>query len=384
VLGTVPSDVIVGAYLAVSGITPSGYNGIWLISGVSGLNVTVTNTNGTLIGTSPGTYVSGGTVATSALPNPSLTDVLGNFFFYATAGIYTVQLYGTALPNQLVLLDQNVVAGGGSGSVTSVSLTMPAEFSVAGSPITAAGTLAVSKANENANQVWAGPTSGGAAPPTFRALVAADLTGVAGTVTSVGHTLAVPGALLGSSVTGSPITGAGTLADTITLINQNANLVFAGATTGGASSPTFRALVAADIPGTLLQTATTPLTSANLLNLLTIPITLVAAPGVGFSIVPITIYIKLFAGAAAYTDAGGNISFTIGTMTTVLANTIFLTTTSPNKRLQVFPWPGLIDTAGNPPTDDNAPLTISKVTNNLAAGNGTATIIVQYLILPTT
>jgi hypothetical protein len=194
------------------------------------------------------------------LPNPFLTDVLGNFFFYATAGIYTVQLYGTALPNQLVLLDQNVVAGGGSGSVTSVSLTMPAEFSVAGSPITAAGTLAVSKANENANQVWAGPTSGGAAPPTFRALVAADLTGVAGTVTSVAHTLTVPGALLGSSVTGSPITGAGTLADIITLVNQNANLVFAGATTGGASSPTFRAIVNLDLAGITALATVNPLT----------------------------------------------------------------------------------------------------------------------------
>lgn len=65
--------------------------------------------------------------------------------------------------------------GGGSGTVTSVAMTMPAIFSVAGSPITTSGTLAVTLANESANQVWAGPTTGAAAAPTFRSLVVADL-----------------------------------------------------------------------------------------------------------------------------------------------------------------------------------------------------------------
>jgi hypothetical protein len=64
---------------------------------------------------------------------------------------------------------------GGSGTVTSVGLTTPAEFSVAGSPVTTNGTLAVTKATQTANTVWAGPTSGSAAQPTFRALVTADL-----------------------------------------------------------------------------------------------------------------------------------------------------------------------------------------------------------------
>jgi hypothetical protein len=49
--------------------------------------------------------------------------------------------------------------------VTSVGLTMPAEFSVAGSPVTSSGTLAVSKANQSAGQFYAGPVSGAAAAP---------------------------------------------------------------------------------------------------------------------------------------------------------------------------------------------------------------------------
>lgn len=64
--------------------------------------------------------------------------------------------------------------GGGSGTVTSVGLTMPGIFSVSGSPITTAGTLAVSLASEAQNSVFAGPTSG-AGTPTFRALVAGDI-----------------------------------------------------------------------------------------------------------------------------------------------------------------------------------------------------------------
>lgn len=65
--------------------------------------------------------------------------------------------------------------GGGSGTVTSVALTVPSFLQVSGSPITTSGTLAVTLANESANLVFAGPSSGGAAAPTFRSLVAGDI-----------------------------------------------------------------------------------------------------------------------------------------------------------------------------------------------------------------
>jgi len=65
-------------------------------------------------------------------------------------------------------------------------------------------------------------------------------TGGSGTVTSVAIT--TPGFL---SVSGSPITTSGTLA--LSLATQTANTVFVGPTTG-TSAPTFRLLVAADIP----------------------------------------------------------------------------------------------------------------------------------------
>jgi len=59
--------------------------------------------------------------------------------------------------------------------VTSVALSAPNIFSVSGSPVTSTGTLSLSLANQTANYVWAGPTSGGSATPAFRALVAGDI-----------------------------------------------------------------------------------------------------------------------------------------------------------------------------------------------------------------
>lgn len=65
--------------------------------------------------------------------------------------------------------------GGGSGTVTSVGLSLPGIFVVSGSPVTTSGTLTGTLATETANAVFAGPPSGGAATPTFRALVTPDL-----------------------------------------------------------------------------------------------------------------------------------------------------------------------------------------------------------------
>lgn len=67
--------------------------------------------------------------------------------------------------------------GGGGGTVTSVGLTAPAALfaAVTGSPVTTAGTLGLALASQTANYLFAGPASGAAAAPTFRALVAGDI-----------------------------------------------------------------------------------------------------------------------------------------------------------------------------------------------------------------
>jgi hypothetical protein len=63
---------------------------------------------------------------------------------------------------------------GGGGSV-SVGLSLPSEFTVTGSPVTGTGTLTGNWANQNANLIFAGPASGSAARPAFRALSVNDI-----------------------------------------------------------------------------------------------------------------------------------------------------------------------------------------------------------------
>jgi len=62
-----------------------------------------------------------------------------------------------------------------SGTVTSVGLSLPAIFTVSGSPVTTSGTLTAALATQAINTVFAGPSSGSAAAPTFRTLAAADI-----------------------------------------------------------------------------------------------------------------------------------------------------------------------------------------------------------------
>ena len=67
-------------------------------------------------------------------------------------------------------------SGAGSGTVTSVAMTVPSGiFTVVGTPITTSGTLIVGLVNQLANKVWAGPVSGAESVPTFRSLVSDDI-----------------------------------------------------------------------------------------------------------------------------------------------------------------------------------------------------------------
>ena len=60
------------------------------------------------------------------------------------------------------------------GSVTSVDVNLPSIFTMAGGPVTAAGTISATLASQAANSFWAAP-NGAPGAPTFRAMVAADV-----------------------------------------------------------------------------------------------------------------------------------------------------------------------------------------------------------------
>lgn len=97
-------------------------------------------------------------------------------------------------------------ATGGTGTVTSVGLSLPAIFAVSGSPVTSSGTLTATLATQTANQVFAGPTSGGAAAPAFRALVEADVPALAQSkITNLTTDLAAKAPLASPTFTGTPV-----------------------------------------------------------------------------------------------------------------------------------------------------------------------------------
>jgi len=79
--------------------------------------------------------------------------------------------------------------GSGGGSVTSVGLDLSTEaaavFGVTGSPVLTAGTITLGLDTQTANTVFAGPTTGMADEPTFRALVATDIPDISATYLTV-------------------------------------------------------------------------------------------------------------------------------------------------------------------------------------------------------
>lgn len=68
----------------------------------------------------------------------------------------------------------------GGGSVTSVGLSLPAMFTVSGSPVTLSGTLTAVLATQVKNKFFVGPASGADAAPTFRVMDVADLPALTG------------------------------------------------------------------------------------------------------------------------------------------------------------------------------------------------------------
>lgn len=147
-------------------ITVSRINNVW-IKWFMDLRTKVNTINAASISlanlTTTGTVVSngGGNFATEALPAGTYGDSTHVAQVTVGANGYITNITNVALST--------------SGTVTSVGLAAPTQFVVSGSPVTTSGTLTFAWNNQTANTVLAGPPSGGAAAPTFRALVLADL-----------------------------------------------------------------------------------------------------------------------------------------------------------------------------------------------------------------
>jgi hypothetical protein len=133
-------------------------------------------TNGVTISTQviAGTGLAGGGALTGnvtlTLASQAASTLLGNPS--TSSGIPSAITIGSGLD----LSTGGVLsATGGGGSVTSVGLSLPSQFTVTGSPVTGSGTLTGTWNSQSANLIFAGPSSGASAAPTFRSMVTGDL-----------------------------------------------------------------------------------------------------------------------------------------------------------------------------------------------------------------
>lgn len=178
--------------------------------------------------------IASGAVTLGKMANESANTLLGNNTGSSATPIALTQAQATALLNPVTSSLQGLAPASGGGTTNFL----------------------------RADASWTQPSfSGlsGSASCAQQPALTGDVTSSAGScaTTAAGSlvksiSLTTPSITYTSPVTFSVSSGAAT--GTLSLINQSANTVFAGPTTGGAATPTWRALVSADIPSNAANT----------------------------------------------------------------------------------------------------------------------------------
>lgn len=137
---------------------------------------------GTVTSVSANNSVSGLTMSISTATSTPVINLSGTPNIAAsnvTSGVLSTARLGSGSPTSSTFLRGDgtwAATGAGAGTVTSVALALPTNvFDVSGSPVTTTGTLTATLDTQTANFIFAGPTTGSAAAPTFRGLVLADI-----------------------------------------------------------------------------------------------------------------------------------------------------------------------------------------------------------------
>lgn len=247
-----------GAYPASN---PSGFtSNVGTVTSVSGTGtVSGLSLSGTV--TSTGSLTLGGTLAVTASNFASQT---ANTVLAAPNGSAGVPTFRAIVAADIPTLNQNTtgtasnvtgvvaIGNGGTGAITApAAITALGATTVGGNFFTLANPTAITFPRINADN-----TVSALDAPTFRTAIGAGTSSTTGTVTSVGGTGTVSGLTLTGTVT---TTGNLTLGGTLVVAasdfaSQTAN-TFLAAPNGSAGTPTFRAIVAADVP-TLNQNTT--------------------------------------------------------------------------------------------------------------------------------
>lgn len=162
----------------------------------------------------------------------------------------------------------STASGGGGGTVTDVSVgSLSPLFTSNVATSTTTPNITFALENQASGLFFAGPKTGSAAAPSYRAIAGQDLSSiVAGsnvTITPVGDTIVIASTASGGgggtvtsvdmstptsllTVSGNPITTAGTLA--LALTSAGSGLFWAGPTSGSPTAPAYRAITTSDLP----------------------------------------------------------------------------------------------------------------------------------------
>jgi hypothetical protein len=255
VLTTEPNTMIIG----YTPLTYTQFSGGVVYTGGTNIDVTgqTISLTGTVAATNGGTGTN--TVTTGDLLYGSATNTWSKLPLGIAYKSLVVNASGTQLEWNAIALNESAavagalgVANGGTGSSTAGgAITNLGATTVGGNLFTLTNPSAVTFPRFNADN-----TVSALDAASFRTAIGAGTSSTTGTVTSVSGTGTVSGLTLSGTVTSS---GSLTLGGTLSVAasdfaSQTANTVLA-APNGSSGTPTFRALVAADIP-TLNQNTT--------------------------------------------------------------------------------------------------------------------------------
>jgi len=230
-LGTIPTN----GQLLIGNGTGYSLNTLFPSAGIS-----VSNGSGSISIANTGVLsniASTGISVSSATGNVTITNTLPDKIV-ALTGAGTTTVTGT-YPNFTITSNDAYV-----GTVTSVGLSLPAEFTISNSPVTTAGTLTGVWASQTAKYFFAAPNAT-AGTPSFRAIVASDIPALSYAPPTSGTAILYGNGTGGfSSVTiGSGVSfAAGTLSatgsgGTVTSVTATAPVASTGGTTPVISMP---------------------------------------------------------------------------------------------------------------------------------------------------